>query len=121
MKFLKIIVVATLIFSSLAAFGQNVQLKTSFSYDNFEGKIPDNYVFTYGEENGKTVINITEKSTIYDILQKDVISAERLNPTWDNYQFWQVKYVYKESGKPIKQAILMDLMTAMKPKIVFEE
>lgn len=122
MKFIKIIVVATLIFSSLAAFGQNISLKTTFSYENFEGKIPDNYTFTYSEMNGKTVINITEESTIYDVVKKYDIPVNRLNVAWDNYQFWQKKYISEEFfNDPYKKAILMNLMTAMKPKIVFEE
>jgi len=120
MKFLKIIIAATLIFFSLAAFGQNVQLKATFSYDNFEGKIPDNYVFTYDEENGKTVINITEESTIYDVVKKYDIPVNRLNATWDNYQFWQKKYISEGFfNHPYKKAILINLMTVMKPKIVF--
>jgi len=88
MKFLKITLVVALMLSSLAVFGQKVQLKTTFSYENFEGKIPDNYAFTYSQENGKTVIQITEASTVYDLVKKYDISVNRLNATRDNYQFW---------------------------------
>lgn len=90
MKFLKITLAALFLLSSLAVFGQkSVSLKTTFSYENFEGKIPSNYAFTYGEtENGKREHNINEASTIYDILEKYSIPVKRLNPTMDNYQFW---------------------------------
>jgi len=91
MKFIQITLVVALMLSSLAVFGQKVQLKTTFSYENFEGEIPDNYAFTYSEENGKTVINITSESMIYDIIQKHDIPVNRLNPTRDNYQFWAKK------------------------------
>ena len=119
MKFSKITLAALFILSSLAVFGQkNVKLKTSFSYENFEGKIPTNYAFTYGEtENGSREHNINEKSTIYDILEKYSIPVKRLTPTMDNYQFWVKKLGDREFNHPYKQAILQDLMTAMKPEL----
>lgn|GEM_PF-4678343 len=105
--------------SSLAVFGQkNVQLKTTFSYEKFEGKIPANYAYTYGEtEDGNTEHNITEESTIYDILEKYSIPVKRLNATMNNYQFWVEKFQDKEFNHPYKRAILVDLMAAMKLEI----
>ena len=119
MKFLKFALTLILVFSTLVVFGQKtVQLKTSFSYENFEGKIPNNYAFTYGEtENGHTEHNITEASTIYDILEKYSIPVKRLNPTMSNYQFWVEKYKDREFNHPYKKAILIDLMAAMKPEL----
>jgi len=106
-------------FSSLAAFGQKkVSLKNTFSYENFEGKIPNNYAFTYGEtEDGHVEHNINEESTIYDILEKYSIPVKRLNPTMSNYQFWVEKYQDREFNHPYKRAILLDLMAAMKPEL----
>lgn len=119
MKFLKITLAAIFVLSSLVAFGQKkVSLKNTFSYENFEGKIPDNYTFTHSEtEDGHIEHNINEASTIYDILEKYSIPAKRLNPTMDNYQFWVEKYKDKEFNHPYKRAILTDLMLAMKLEI----
>lgn len=119
MKFLKITLAALFMLLSLTVFGQkSVQLKTSFSYENFEGKIPNNYAFTYGEtENGNKEHNINEESTIYDILEKYSIPVKRLNPTKSNYQFWVEKYQDREFNHPYKRAILLNLMAAMKPEL----
>lgn len=119
MKFLRITLTMIFVLSSLAVFGQrNVQLKTTFSYENFEGKIPDNYTFTHSEtEDGKLEHNINEASTIYDILEKYSIPVKRLNATMNNYQFWVGKYKDREFNHPYKRAILTDLMAAMKLEI----
>jgi hypothetical protein len=114
MKGSNILLYLILIFSSTFLVAQSDAPQTRFSYENFNGEIPEDYQFVYVQENGESVIDISEKSTIYDFVEKYKTPLSRLNATEDNYLFWVDKFNFDKSLTTHEHAVILDFLRALR-------